>query len=348
MGYDGEAPAGLDEWRDRLLEAEAVLNRIVLGQARAIRLILIATLCRGHVLLEGDVGVGKTTLLRAAARCIGGPFARIEGTVDLMPTDLLYAAYIGADGRPRVDPGPAVAAGEDLSIFFFNEINRARPQVHALLLRMMAERSVTAFQREIALPHLQVFADRNQIERDETYELPAAARDRFIMEIPIAAPELAGDRLALAFESRFHDMDRLIAEAPAAIAPYKRIGELARDIQTQVHASEALQAYVFALWEGLRDPAAAGVSIAGVDSSRLVRGGASPRGASALVRAARAAAWLDGRDAARPEDVRAVFAPVMAHRTFLSPLYEPRRDDIMPLLMDAVQARATAPSGAGS
>lgn len=346
MGYDGEAPAGLQDWRERLLQAETALNSVVLGQQRAIRLILIATLCRGHVLLEGDVGVGKTTLLRAAARCIGGPFTRVEGTVDMMPTDLLYAAYIDADGRPRVDPGPAVAAGEALSIFFFNEINRARPQVHALLLRMMAERSVSAFQREIALPHLQVFADRNQIERDETYELPAAARDRFMMEIAIAAPERAEDRLALAFDPRFHDIDALIATAPSAVAPYTSLGMIAQDVQHAVRASDALRAYVFSLWEGLRDPAAAGVEISGVDASRLVRGGASPRGAAALVRAARAAAWLDGRDAVLPEDVRAVFAPVMAHRTFLSPLYEPRREEIMHAFIDAVLAGASAPAAA--
>ncbi|SEA96575.1 AAA family ATPase [Rubrimonas cliftonensis] len=344
MPQDGSPPPSLADWRRRALDAETGLNGAVLGQARAVRLIMIAVFCRGHVLLEGDVGVGKTTLLRAVARAVGGPFTRVEGTIDLMPGDFLYDASIGEDGRPRVDPGPALAHGEDLSIFFFNEINRARPQVHALLLRMMAERSVTAFRAEHRFPHLQVFADRNQIERDETFELPAAARDRFLMEIAIAAPEDPADRMALAFETRFHDVDRLIATVGEGLLPYRGLNAAAEAIQAQVGASDALRAYVFGLWEALRDPIAAGLEIAGVDMARLVRGGASPRGAAALVRAARVAAWLEGRDAALPQDVRAVFAAVMAHRTFLAPVYEGRRAALMPALIDAAFARTPAPA----
>ncbi len=334
------------EWRQRALDAETALNRVVIGQERAIRLALVSILARGHVLLEGDVGTGKTTLLRALARALGGPFARMEGAVDLMPSDLLYSAHIGEDGRARVDPGPVLARGTDLAIFFFNEINRARPQVHSLLLRLMAERSVSAFQREYAFPHLIVFADRNQIERDETFELPAAARDRFLMEIPIAAPTMREARMALAFDTRFHDMDGLIAEVPEGILPYDGIAALATGIQEEIRVSEALRSFVFTLWEGFRDPAAAGIVIPGVDSARLVRGGASPRGISGLVRAARVEAWLRGRDMALPEDVRAVLAPVMGHRVFLAAIYENRRDEIMPALIDAVLAKAPAPVAA--
>lgn len=134
----------LSDWRSRALAFETELNDIVLGLAPAIRLLLISIFSRGHVLLEGNVGVGKTTLLKAAARGIGGGYQRIEGTIDLMPQDLIYYTYINQDGKPQVDPGPILTNGEDLSVFFFNEINRARPQVHSLLLRVMAERSVTA------------------------------------------------------------------------------------------------------------------------------------------------------------------------------------------------------------
>ena len=143
--------ASLDDWRRMALAFEEAIGTAVIGQERAIRLATLAVFCRGHVLLEGDVGVGKTTLLRAIAQAIGGPYERIEGTIDLMPTDVVYAAYLGEDGRPRVDPGPILRHGSDLAVFFFNEINRARPQVHALLLRAMAERSLTAFQRERCL-----------------------------------------------------------------------------------------------------------------------------------------------------------------------------------------------------
>lgn len=178
----------LSDWRQRALALEAEVGRAVIGQAQVIRLINTAVFARGHVLLQGDVGVGKTTLLRAFARVLGGDFARIEGTIDLMPNDLVYYTYISAQGKPAVDPGSLIAHGEDLAIFFFNEINRARPQVHSLLLRVMAERSVSAFNREHRFPHLLVFADRNRVEREETFEISSAARDRFMMEVTIDAP----------------------------------------------------------------------------------------------------------------------------------------------------------------
>jgi MoxR-like ATPase len=110
---------------------------------------------------------------RCCARSRGARrrYARTEGTIDLMPNDLIYYTYISAEGRPAVERGPLIEHGEDLAIFFFNEINRARPQVHSLLLRVMAERSVSAFNRDWRFPHLLVFADRNRVEREETFEI---------------------------------------------------------------------------------------------------------------------------------------------------------------------------------
>ncbi len=323
-------------WRKRAGEFEAELAKAVVGQARVIRLMTIALFARGHVLLEGDVGVGKTTLLRAAARAVGGAYERIEGTIDLMPGDLIYHTYLAEDGRPRVDPGPVVRAGEDLAIFFFNEINRARPQVHSLLLRLMAERSVTAFNREFSFPHLVVFADRNRIEREETFELPAAARDRFLMEILIETPSDPETRRALAFDTRFHDGDKLIGSLREGILDFDQLNRVGAAIQNEVKTSPALEAYVVNLWQAVRDPGAAGIEIPGVDTSRLVAAGASPRGISYLVRAARVAAWLDGRTMAVPEDIRAVFYETMAHRIFFEPVYELRRDTIARELISAL------------
>jgi MoxR-like ATPase len=333
----------LADWRSRALALEVEIGRCVIGQSRAIRLVNTALFARGHVLLQGDVGVGKTTLLRAFAQVLGGAFSRIEGSVDLMPNDLVYYTYITEQGRPAVEAGPLIRHGEDLALFFFNEINRARPQVHALLLRAMAERSVSAFNREIALPHLLVFADRNRVEREETFEISSAARDRFMMEVTLEAPTSDADRRALIFDPRFHDTDRLVAELPAAMVDHREINAVAALIQRSVRASDALLTYALALWRASAEPAKFGVRIADIDSAGLMLAGASPRGMSLLLRAARVAAWLDGRDHVTPEDLQAVFVETIAHRLCFEPVYELHRNEISPLLMAAIVAAVAAP-----
>lgn len=340
-----DKPKSIDlvEWRERALAFEVALQLAIIGQDRIIKLLTTAIFARGHVLLEGDVGVGKTTLLRAASRALGGAFERVEGTIDLMPADLIYYTYLGEDGRPRIDPGPVLRHDRDLTVFFFNEINRARPQVHSLLLRLMAERSVTAFNREYEFPYLLVFADRNRIEREETFELPAAARDRFFMEITMEIPKDREIRRDLAFDPRFYDSDALVDTVPENILDYRALGDVARAIQAEVTASEALERYTLDLWNALRDPVSAEIDIDGVDMQRLVLGGASPRGMAFLVRAARVTAWLDGRDMVVPEDLRAVFKEVMAHRVFLDPIYELRREALIDRLFAAVFATVPAP-----
>jgi len=336
----------LSDWRQRALALETQAAGVVIGQRRAIRLIVTAVFARGHVLLQGVVGVGKTTLLRAVTRLIGGAFARAEGTIDLMPNDLIYHTHIGDDGRPAIDPGPLTEHGEALSIFFFNEINRARPQVHALLLRVMAERSLKAFNRELKLPHLLVFADRNRVEREETFEIASAARDRFMMEVTIDAPPDEEDRRSLVFEPRFHDTDALVESLPRAVVPYQELGAVAAAIQTAIRSSPALQDYALRLWRATAAPAELGVRLESVDvhdMNELMLAGASPRGMSLLLRAARVTAWLEGRDHVTPEDVRAVFYETVAHRLCLQPVYELRRPEILAALVPAILDRVAAP-----
>jgi MoxR-like ATPase len=329
--------------RDKALALENVVNQVVIGQQSAIRLILIALHARGHVLLEGGVGVGKTTLLRTFSNALGGAFGRIEGSVDLMPNDLLYSAWVDGEGKPVIDPGPLITHGEDLAVFFFNEINRARPQVQSLLLRAMAERSVEAFGREYTFPHMLTFADRNAVEKEETFELSAAARDRFLFEINISRPTDEALRRKLIFDPVFHDVDELIKNVGEPLIDYKELNALDREIQGAIYLSPEIENYVVKLWDASWNPASLGIELEDIYVEDLVVAGASVRGMSALVRAAKVSAWLEGRDHVLPEDVHTVLLPAMSHRVFLSPVYEGRREQIMPLFVAALRDHIATP-----
>ncbi len=333
----------LADWRSHALTLETEVNKVVVGQEKPIRLITTSIFARGHVLLEGDVGVGKTTLLRAIARGVGGDYQRIEGTIDLMPNDLVYHTYLGEDGKPHVSPGPILQAGENLSIFFFNEINRARPQVHSLLLRVMAERTLTAFNKEHEFPHMLVFADRNQVEKEETFDIPSAARDRFMMEIPIVVPADDGIMESLVFDTRFHNVDKLITGVPEDILEFDKLNEFSATLQDSVSASPTLRKYALDLWRATKSPLDYGVKVSGVDMNRLVLSGASPRGMGMLLRAARVNAWLNERDTVLPDDIHAVFHETIAHRVVFSPVYEMRRTEIAREMLDGIVNVIAAP-----
>ena len=336
-------PSQLADWRETALRVADEVSKAVVGQAQVIRLITVALFARGHVLLEGDVGVGKTTILRAFARTIGGDFERVEGTIDMMPSDLVYHTYVDGDGRPRIDPGPLLRHEERLTTFFFNEINRARPQVQSLLLRAMAERTVTAFNREYRFPHMTVFADRNKVEKEETFELASAARDRFMFELNMNKPAERDVRRQLAFDPVFHDADRLIERLAEGVCQAERLNDVAAAVQQHVRASPAIEQYLLDIWEATDDPKRFGIAIDGVDIDRLVLAGASPRGMSALMRAARTTAWLSGRDHVTPDDLREILPAALTHRVFFRPIYEIRRAEIAPELMRQIVDRIAAP-----
>ncbi len=333
----------LSDWRHHALNLQNQIKSVVIGLDETIEKITIALFARGHVMLEGDVGVGKTTLLRAVAKTIGGAYERIEGTIDLMPNDLIYHTYIDQSGKPKVDPGPLLRHGKDLSVFFFNEVNRARPQVHSLLLRVMAERSVSAFNHEYNFPYLQVFADRNRVEKEETFEMPSAARDRFLMELHIEAPQDSTLRKRLMFEPRFHDVDELIGHLQSDIVPFQEIESISKIIQQHVRTTETLQEYALNLWQATQTPQAYGVKIDDVDMNHLVLAGASPRGMSMLLRAAKVKAWLENREALYPEDIRYIFHDAISHRIFFTPVFEMRRESLTKALTQGILNQVATP-----
>ena len=333
----------LQEWRALALRVEEEVARAVIGQAPVIRLINVALFARGHVLLEGDVGVGKTTLLRAFSRAIGGDFERVEGTVDLLPGDLVYHTYVDAAGKPRIEPGPLLRHRDRLVTFFINEINRARPQVQSLLLRAMAERSVSAFNETFAFPHMTVFADRNRVEKEETFELASAARDRFMFELRMPTPEDYDIRRALVFDPQFHDVESLLDTVAADLLPWHQLNDVAAQIQRSVRASEALERYVIDLWDATRDPSRFGIALEGVDMGQLVLAGASPRAIMAMTRAARVVAWLSGRDYLTPEDIRSVMPSALVHRIFFTPVYELRRAELADQLIERILEQVATP-----
>lgn len=333
----------LEDWRGRALRVEEEVSNAIVGQQQTVRLINVALFARGHVLLEGDVGVGKTTILRAFARAIGGEFERVEGTVDLMPGDLVYHTYVDAEGRPRIEPGPLLRHGERLVTFFFNEINRARPQVQSLLLRAMAERTVSAFNREHRFPHMTVFADRNRVEKEETFELASAARDRFMLELRMPTPSDPATRRQLVFDPAFHDVDALLERVSPGLLSWEQLNAAGAAIQHSVRASGALERYVLDLWDATNTPGNAGVRLEGVDMDKLVLAGASPRGMMALTRAARVVAWLAGRDYLVPDDIRAMAGPALGHRIFFTPVYELRRAQLADALVEQILEKVPAP-----
>jgi len=333
----------LHDWRRDALRLEAEVMKSVIGQQPVIRLINIALFARGHVLLEGGVGVGKTTVLRAFARAVGGDFARVEGTIDLMPGDLVYHTYVDAEGRPHIEPGPLLRHGESLTTFFFNEINRARPQVQSLLLRAMAERSVSAFDREYVFPSMTVFADRNKVEKEETFELASAARDRFLFELNMPTPSDDDVRRRVVFDPAYHDPDVLLQRIEPGVIEWRGLNDACAAIQRTVTASDTLSRYVLDIWRATETPRAFGIELDNVDMDRLIVAGASPRGISALVRAARVVAWLAGRTHLLPEDIHAVLLPALGHRVFFSPIYELRRAELADALVAQIVAKVAVP-----
>jgi MoxR-like ATPase len=188
-----------------------------------------------------------------------------------------------------------------------------------------------------------VFADRNQVEKEETFDIPSAARDRFMMEIPIIVPQDQSIMESLVFDTRFHNVDQLVGGMPENILEYKKLNEFGAILQNNITASPTLRQYALDLWKATKAPLDYGVKVSGVDMNRLVLSGASPRGMAMLLRAARVNAWLNNREAVLPDDIHAVFHETIAHRVVFSPVYEMRRTEIAREMLDGIINVVAAP-----
>ena len=288
---------------ERLERAVFEIKKVIVGQDRLVERMLVGLLARGHLLLEGVPGVAKTLAVETVAKVVGGTFARLQFTPDLVPSDIL-GTRIYRQGREEFDVelGPVVA-----NFVLADEINRAPAKVQSALLEVMAERHVSIGGRTFPMPDpFLVLATQNPIENEGVYPLPEAQRDRFLFKIIVDYPGLEEER---------EIVYRMGAEPPVAqqvIGP----DELVRlqGIAAHVFVHHALVDYVVRLVVATRTPAEHGLG----DVAGWVAYGASPRATLGIVGAARALALVRGRDYVLPQDVLDVAPDVLRHRLVLS------------------------------
>jgi MoxR-like ATPase len=277
-------------WRD----LRASVAGAVVGEEVALRLLAVALLADGHALIEDVPGVGKTLLARAFASSLGLSFNRVQGTPDLLPTDVTGSSLLEA-GRMRFVPGPVFT-----NVLLVDEINRATPRTQSALLEAMQERqvSIEGETRPLPAPFF-VVATQNPVELEGTFTLPEAQLDRFLVLISLGYPSKDDERR---IARRYREVDDPLDR----IKPIVDRDELLalRQAVRGIVLSEAVEGYVVDLVRKTRDHAD-------------LRLGASPRTTVALYRASQAWAALEGRGFVLPDDVAAVARPVLGHRLLL-------------------------------
>ncbi len=273
------------------------VERVVVGKRHEVLLVLVALLCRGHVLIEDVPGVGKTVLAKAIARSIGFAFKRIQFTPDLLPSDITGVNVFNQQaGRFEFRPGPIVA-----QLVLADEINRATPKTQSALLEAMEEGQITVDGVTHPLPSpFVVLATENPIEYEGTFPLPEAQLDRFLIRLSLGYPGRAGELEMLDRQHRAHPLDALRQVLP--VEDLIRAQAAVRE----VHVAPPVREYIVALVEATR-------------SHDDVYLGASPRGSLALYNASRAWAALHGRDYVVPDDVKDLAEPTLAHRVIVDP-----------------------------
>jgi len=285
----------LEELELRLQEA---LGMSVIGLKSTIRALTIAVIARGHVLLQGPPGLGKTLLSKSLAAGLGGAFRRVQGTADLMPSDIIGVHVFDAAKREfEFRPGPLFA-----DVLLVDEINRASPKTQSALLEAMEERQVTVELKTYPLPaNFLVIATQNPGDFEGTYPLPESQLDRFMLRIDMTYPAREDEQAILASYAALRGPEKkspFVASAATLDAARAGVDE--------VHVAPELLAYVLDL------------ALASRQHAHLTLG-LSTRGALAVVRAARIAAALRGSSFTAPDDVKEVLPFVISHRLVLAP-----------------------------
>jgi MoxR-like ATPase len=301
-------PASLDGLKRDIERAEAAVHEVVIGQNAAIEAVFIAILARGHVLLEGVPGVGKTLLVRTLGQVLGLKTARIQFTPDLMPADILGTTLIVEDPathlrRFEFRPGPLFA-----HLVLADEINRATPKTQSALLEAMQEQTVTTLDKTHPLESpFFVLATQKPIEMEGTYPLPEAQLDRFFMKIDVPYP--SAKELSAILEANFEPR----APRTEPLITRSRLLEM-QSLVRQVPVTEHVRDYAVALVRATH-PETKGPS---ANVRRFVRLGVSPRGALALLAAAKVHACLRGELACSIIDVKSVAQATLRHRIQLN------------------------------
>ncbi|RME49097.1 MAG: MoxR family ATPase [Chloroflexi bacterium] len=273
------------------------VERVMVGKHREVELVLIAMLCRGHVLIEDVPGVGKTTLAKAIARSLGLRFRRIQCTPDMLPSDITgVSIYNQKTGEFEFRPGPVLA-----QIVLTDEINRATPKTQSALLEAMEERQVTVdgVTHPMERPFL-VLATQNPIEYEGTFPLPEAQLDRFILRIRLGYPDPEQEITMLDAQRVVHPLEEIgqVVDAPTFLR--------AQELVKEVYLNDLVKQYIVDI-------------VAATREHEDLYLGASPRGSLALYKTAQARAALQGRDYVIPDDVKYMAEPTLAHRIIVSP-----------------------------
>ena len=288
------------------------VKKVVVGQDHFLERVLVAILAQGHLLVEGVPGLAKTLTVKTLARTIRGKFRRIQFTPDLVPADLVGTRiYNQKTGEFSTSLGPVFT-----HLLLADEINRAPAKVQSALLEVMQEYQVTIAGETHRVPEpFLVMATQNPIETEGTYPLPEAQVDRFMMKVLVDYPTRVEERIML---------DRMTSAEMPTVSPVITPEQIlhGRDVVRSIYVDSKIKDYVLDLVLATREPAGHGMA----DLKPLIAFGASPRAGIAMIHAARANAFLEGRGFVTPEDVKEICHDVLRHRVLIT--YEAEAENV--------------------